>query len=63
MSGLHAISDIFLIIIDVWNVITTCQLLPKLTSYYVLKFANLKHNLKIMCIIEIHIPIHIIINI
>ena len=63
LSAFHIISDISLIIINVWIVITTCQLLPKLTSYYVLKFANLKHNLKIIYIIEKHIPIHIIINI
>ena len=35
MSAFHVISDISLIIINVWNVITTCQLLPTLTSYYV----------------------------
>ena len=36
MSAFQVISDISLIIINVWNVNTTCQLLPKLTSYYVL---------------------------
>ena len=46
MSACQATSDIPLIIINVWNGNTTCQLLPKLPSYYVLKFTNLIAQLK-----------------
>ena len=55
--------DISLIIINVWNGNTTCRLLPKLPSYYVLIITHLRAQLKSMYIIEIHIHIHIIIHI
>ena len=46
ISACQVTSDISLILINVWNGNTTCQLLPKLTSYYVLKITNLIAQLK-----------------
>ena len=59
MSACLVTYNISLIIINVWNGNTTCQLLPMLPSYYVLKITNLIAQLKSMYIIEIHIFIHI----
>ena len=44
MSACQVTSDISYMRINVWKANTTCQLLPNLLGYNVLKFTNLKHN-------------------